>query len=246
MFKRISVRPRLWHHSRRAQHPRFASSIATPASALSKLRLPLYGSLVAVAGLTLVSSSNTTASVEAAKLSQTIPARSGDPLTKLDATSLASSVSHLDKLSISQLIRPYLVFLSCSSPLLIRIAPATIEALENVRDNVPILGQLLWQPFIFVMRHTFFAQFVAGETAAEADPLLHELRERSCGAMLNWSAEAIHSNDTHGTSGVLPEAVQELTHALEAISRFQPASEPISTILAVKSETHAQFPDIRS
>ena len=195
------------------------------------------GSMVTMAGVALVnSSSSTTADMEAVKLGQSNPLRSQDPLSKLDPDALASASSHLQHLTLPQLVRSYLVFLACSSSLLVKIAPATIDTLETIRDTVPLgLGHILWQPFVFVMRHTFFAQFVAGETAAEADPLLHTLRERSCGAMLNWSAEAVHQHGPHRSTGVLPEAVQELTQALEAISRFQPASEPVSTILAVKS-----------
>lgn len=198
-----------------------------------RLRYPVCA-LVAGTGFTIASAGASAVDLQAAKGPP--PQGVDGPLSKLDPGRLATCDSNLKSLSFGQLFRSYSVYLACGSSLLVNIAPTIVDTLESMRDNVPLIGPLVWHPFIFLMRHTFFQQFVAGETAAEADPVLHALRERSCGALLNWSAEATHHKDGKNHRGVLPEAVTELTNALHAISRFQPQGEPISTILAVKSE----------
>jgi proline dehydrogenase len=92
------------------------------------------------------------------------------------------------------------------------------------------------------MRHTFFAQFVAGESAAETEPLIADLYDRSCGAMLNWSAEAQHGGEsTHAAAGqetsrIIPEAVGELTRAIQAVAKFRPQDAQKTTMMAIKSE----------
>ena len=94
------------------------------------------------------------------------------------------------------------------------------------------------------MKHTFFAQFVAGESAAETEPLLEKLRNLSCGAMLNWSAEAQPSHgkisyseaEDSDKSLVLQESVGELTRAIQAIAATQPGAKQNTTMLAIKRE----------
>lgn len=94
------------------------------------------------------------------------------------------------------------------------------------------------------MRQTFFAQFVAGETAEGSFPLLERLHQRGCAAMLNWSAEADHAVVQHhpsppGVSSedspkILKESFEELSHAIKASMNFHPEYDLRPTMLAIK------------
>lgn len=87
----------------------------------------------------------------AASAVDSIGSTSRDPLSLLDPNELASSSAHLVDLPLSQLLRAYIVFLASSSPLLVDIAPPTIEKLEWLRDNLPLgLGRPLWGLLVFV------------------------------------------------------------------------------------------------
>lgn len=94
------------------------------------------------------------------------------------------------------------------------------------------------------MRQTFFAQFVAGETAEKSFPLLEKLHSRGCSAMLNWSAEADHAlvpstdseNDLHQPK-ILKESFDELHKAVKAAIDFHPEYKLRPTMVAIKSES---------
>lgn len=195
-----------------------------------------------------------------------------DPLSILDPDELASSTAHLVELPLSQLIRAYIVFLASSSPLLVDIAPPTIEKIEWLKEKVPFIGKPMWSILVFVghfmykdwlfrlantdeiqqgMRQTFFAQFVAGETAEGSFPLLERLHARGCSAMLNWSAEADHAIPSKVSSqsgapdnkeiGILKESFDELHRAVKAAIDFHPEYPLRPTMLAIKSEFRVLF-----
>lgn len=96
------------------------------------------------------------------------------------------------------------------------------------------------------MRQTFFAQFVAGETAQGSFPLLEKLHARGCSAMLNWSAEADHAIPSKSTNNsstkhenepkILKESFDELHRAVRAATDFHPEYPLRPTTLAIKSE----------
>lgn len=44
----------------------------------------------------------------------------------------------------------------------------------------------------FVVRYTFFGQFVGGDTASDCMPVIQELRRREMGTILNYSVEVSH------------------------------------------------------
>lgn len=76
------------------------------------------------------------------------------------------------------------------------------------------------------MRHTFFAQFVPGETVEECIPKMEDMRTRNIGSMLNYSAEA----DVDASGGVVDheanrafekKRLEEVYKALEAIADFE-------------------------
>lgn len=191
------------------------------------------------------------------------PSIPNDPLSILDPDELASSTAHLVELPLSQLIRAYMVFLASSSPTLVDIAPPTIEKIEWLKEKVPFIGKPLWSMLVFVghfmyrdwlfklantdkiqqgMRQTFFAQFVAGETAEGSFPLLERLHARGCSAMLNWSAEADHAIASKSSGhedrdpGILKESFDELHRAVKAAIDFHPEYPLRPTMLAIKSK----------
>jgi hypothetical protein len=92
------------------------------------------------------------------------------------------------------------------------------------------------------MRQTFFAQFVAGETAQGSYPLLERLHQRGCSAMLNWSAEADHavsgslSSENEDSPKILKESFDELHRTVKAAMNFHPEYKLRPTMLAIKSE----------
>jgi hypothetical protein len=46
----------------------------------------------------------------------------------------------------------------------------------------------------FVVRYTFFGQFVGGDTASDCMPVIQELRRREMGTILNYSVEVSHED----------------------------------------------------
>jgi len=85
---------------------------------------------------------------------------------------------------LGELLRSYLVYTLCSVPLLIDNSPSLLHFLTHS----PIPGL----KFVTegVVRQTFFAQFVAGESVAGCRETMEKLRSRGVGTMLNYSAEA--------------------------------------------------------
>lgn len=85
---------------------------------------------------------------------------------------------------LGELLRSYLVYTLCSVPLLIDNSPSLLHFLTHS----PIPGL----KFVTegVVRQTFFAQFVAGESVAGCRDTMEKLRSRGVGTMLNYSAEA--------------------------------------------------------
>lgn len=188
-----------------------------------------------------------------------------DPLDILDPDVLSSSSAHLRSLPLSQLFRAYLVFLTSQSSFIVDIAPSAVTAFEKIRDTLPLgAGQAVWHAFLWVspsrayavlflitnglmyiqsMRHTFFAQFVAGESVTETYPLLEKLyTETHTGAMLNWSAEAEHATlsaeeSESEQSMVLEPAMGELRRAVLAAADFRKEQQVKPTTLAIKRKS---------
>lgn len=82
------------------------------------------------------------------------------------------------------LIRGYLVYAACSIPALIDASPAILHAFgSSPIPGLPALANT-------VVRHTFFAQFVPGETVEECMPILAQMHNQNVGGALNYCAEA--------------------------------------------------------
>lgn len=81
----------------------------------------------------------------------------------------------------------------------------------------------LWHRF--TVRHTFFEQFVGGETTSACLPLIRKLRSRGTGALLAYSVEASHEDiqvghssagDEHGGASRL-EVERKVRETIEAV-----------------------------
>ncbi len=82
--------------------------------------------------------------------------------------------------SISQIFTSLIVFQLCKQPYLIQHADQIIDYSNKV------FGKTITNSFI---RHTFFAQFCAGENENDIIPILHQLKECNVGAILDYAAE---------------------------------------------------------
>lgn len=123
-------------------------------------------------------------------------------------------VDSLTSTPTSALIRSYLVYTACSIPFLIDYAPSLLNAFT--KSPIPGLGALTE----FIVRHTFFAQFVPGETVGECLPSMHDLRARKISAVLNYSAEA----DDEGKADVRhleKQRLEEVYRAITAMGTFE-------------------------
>ncbi|KAG6327796.1 hypothetical protein ID866_11292 [Astraeus odoratus] len=79
------------------------------------------------------------------------------------------------------LVRTYFVYASISAPFLVDHAPVLLDKLLNV----PVVGSIIEA----IVRRTFFAQYVGGETVQDALPVIHRLRSEDMGAMMVYSVE---------------------------------------------------------
>lgn len=114
------------------------------------------------------------------------------------------------------LIRAYVVYSLCSFPTIIDAAPTLLHAFTH--SPIPGLKSLTE----FVVRHTFFDQFVAGENLPECVASMHQLYARGMGGVLNYSAE---SENGDGLASVHRAAeahnLQECKNAIEALGQFE-------------------------
>jgi proline dehydrogenase len=148
-----------------------------------------------------------------------------------DATELetsprsTSTASSLRATSTPALVRSYLVYAACSFPFIIDAAPSLLHTFTHS----PIPG--LKAVTEFLVRHTFFAQFVPGETAQECLPKMAEMRRSNIGSLLNYSAEA--DLDAAGDEAAAGEAgrafekkrLEEVYRALAMIAEYEEGVE---------------------
>jgi hypothetical protein len=95
----------------------------------------------------------------------------------------------IQSISSSVLIRTYLVYTLCSIPLLIDYAPSLLHTFTH--SPIPGVKQITEA----IVRRTFFAQFVPGESVEECLPTMRDLRKVGIGAVLNYSAEVSLDGD---------------------------------------------------
>ncbi|PIL30760.1 hypothetical protein GSI_06928 [Ganoderma sinense ZZ0214-1] len=126
--------------------------------------------------------------------------------------------------SLSTLIRAYVVYSFCSIPSLVDSAPAILETLSAI----PGLKQVTEA----VVRATFFDQFVGGDTAEDAIPLIDELRTQNTGCLFAYSVEVdqaeaaeaggqSHHEEPKPASTVHKQIVSETLHCVDVAADYE-------------------------
>ncbi|KAJ2922373.1 hypothetical protein H1R20_g14725, partial [Candolleomyces eurysporus] len=121
------------------------------------------------------------------------------------------------------IIRSYLVYSACSIPALVDYSPKILDTLSRV----PGLKQLTYG----IVRVTFFDQFVGGETASAALPLLRSLRAANKGALFAYSVE-VNEHEALGSSNAAKGAskptdpphkrvVREMLNCIDVAADFE-------------------------
>jgi proline dehydrogenase len=82
------------------------------------------------------------------------------------------------------LLRSYLVWTVLGLPSIVNASPKLLDFALNTK--IPLIPTIAEN----VVRGTFFAQFIPGETAGECAPTIENLRRQNIGSALNYSAEA--------------------------------------------------------
>lgn len=125
--------------------------------------------------------------------------------------------SSIQSASTLTLLRSYFVYTLCSLPPLIDNAPSIL----HVFTHSPIPG--LKSITEAVVRRTFFAQFVPGETVRECKATMEGLRKREVGSVLNYSAEAEaeEGDEVEQQRKVEEGRLREVERALDEAGEFE-------------------------
>ena len=126
------------------------------------------------------------------------------------------------------LLTNYAVFTLCSFSSLANVGPQLIEWSSNTQ--LPFV----WVVTEYIIRRTFFRQFISDDTAEGSLPLLSSLSRDNLGAMLNFSVEVSHNgksasvshDEPAATSAVHRPFVEELLHSIDISAKL--ASLPAS------------------
>ncbi|OSD05698.1 FAD-linked oxidoreductase [Trametes coccinea BRFM310] len=202
-----------------------ARTLATSARAAGS-RIPrfLYLRLLINAGLLSGAVLGMTAFVYDARAGLTDPKLQDERVQSLREDSSKPSSN-----SLSELLRTYAVFSFCSVPVLVDWAPSMLAALSAV----PGLKQLTEA----VVRATFFNQFVGGDTAEDALPLIEALRARNTGCLFAYSVEVDEAKASGGATdqskgspesavAVHKQVVQETLHCIDVAADFEDKHTP--------------------
>ena len=119
----------------------------------------------------------------------------------------------LSSMSTPAIVRSYVVYTACSIPFLIDYAPTLLSTFTN--SPIPGLSAVT----NFIVRHTFFAQFVPGESVEECQPTMMQLRSRNVGSLLNYSAEA--DENATDVRHLEKQRLDEIYHAIDAMGKFE-------------------------
>ena len=125
--------------------------------------------------------------------------------------------------SLSTLLRSYVVYTLCSVPVLVDYSPTVLATLTTVPGVKHITEA--------IVRSTFFAHFVGGDTAEDTIPLLIQLREDNKGVLLAYSVEVddqeadkrTEKQTSHYTSefGVHKQNVEEILKCIDVAADFE-------------------------
>ncbi|TFK67661.1 FAD-linked oxidoreductase [Pluteus cervinus] len=116
--------------------------------------------------------------------------------------------------TMDSLIRAYIVYTMCSSTTLVDSSPTILKTLMGI----PGLNYVVeW-----VVRKTFFDQFVGGDNAQDCIPLLEELRRQNKGALFAYSVEVDEDEATAPASSAnsSPNSIAPVSEALPPHKRI--------------------------
>ncbi|PWZ03042.1 FAD-linked oxidoreductase [Testicularia cyperi] len=121
---------------------------------------------------------------------------------------------------LSSLVTSYVVFTLCGFPSLAKVGPRLIEWSSNTQ--LPFV----WDAAEYVIRRTFFRQFISDDTAEGSLPLLSSLSRDGLGAMLNFSVEVQHDGKSASQTGGSTQSavhrpfVDELLHSIDVAAKL--------------------------
>lgn len=119
---------------------------------------------------------------------------------------------------LSSFVRAYVVYAMCSVPPLVDWSPQILSTLLSI----PVISDVTKA----LVRVTFFDQFVGGETAEGALPLVEQLRAENKGCLFAYSVEV----DEHEAAGkakgnsvqsVHKECIREMIHSIDVAADFE-------------------------
>ncbi|KAI5479221.1 proline dehydrogenase [Pseudohyphozyma bogoriensis] len=205
---------------------------SAPPPPISRARLIAAG--LAVAGGATLLASRTSQPLQAQ--SPPSPALDlDDPLSRLSPQLLATATSHLTALSLSDLVRQYVVYFGSSQGYLVEAGPWILDKLQWAKENVPLLGSAVWGTFAVVMKGTFYSVFVGAGTVPECAGLVDNLEKLGIGCMLNYSAEAAEEGDGQGVH------VANLDEALSAVKAAALFESPSSSSALVPRKQQDEY-----
>ncbi|GJE99762.1 FAD-linked oxidoreductase [Phanerochaete sordida] len=124
---------------------------------------------------------------------------------------------------LSSFVRAYVVYAMCSVPPLVDWSPQILSTLLSI----PVISDVTKA----LVRVTFFDQFVGGETAEGALPLVEQLRAENKGCLFAYSVEV----DEHEAAGkakgnsvqsVHKECIREMIHSIDVAADFEDGHLP--------------------
>ncbi|KAG5651849.1 hypothetical protein H0H81_007225 [Sphagnurus paluster] len=159
---------------------------------------------------------------------------------------LATSIIYADSVnadpaadSLPALFRAYAVYSMCSIPAIVDNAPALLRLAD-----LPIPGaRWLIQSLV---RVTFFDQFVGGDTAQDALPVIARLRAGNKGTLLVYSVEVDEAEAMAGASSSTSpheRIVDEIVRCVDAAADFEDSLEAEVRTTSVAVKLSALIPD---
>jgi hypothetical protein len=161
-------------------------------SSSAKAKKPL--SFLLASGLTLLAGGYALAPSTTHADSQSLETNSILPLTSASAQDNKHTETTLSRTPLSALLRTYLVYTFTSLPLIVDYSPQILDLLTN--SSIPgVKGISEW-----VVRKTFFDQFVGGDDVRSCLPVMETLRGEEIGTMLVYSVEVEEHGDEASSS----------------------------------------------
>ncbi|KZT61796.1 FAD-linked oxidoreductase [Calocera cornea HHB12733] len=136
--------------------------------------------------------------------------------------------SSLARVPFNQLLRSYFVYTTLSFPFVVDYAPALLDFLIKI----PVVGTLT----VWGVRHTFFAQFVGGETAEELLPLMRDLRQQNKASILTYNVEV---DEAPGAEAQWKRNIDETKRSIEVMGQYAAGQGGIVAIKLTALVPHA-------